>query len=760
MCIPSLCTYEIYGNSRNVYTSYTHILSCQGLIDSSRRSPLVLYIHLYIPSCVIFILHVFLYTFTCTCMHYQQSKQKLTLYNVRMYIYFIIDYTVFTCTYLFPTHRRSKQINRRATGVPGRMKLPSFYEQTDPDPSDRPRHPAKRSVSNVSSFHPPPVQPPPILSANPTSPGAKRRLSTEPEVSSQSASSSVASMPAAAGGSNENLTLAPPNEEKRSRESSRQSSVNRLSGLSEDEELGTYEPIDGYLLDKQKSDSMKVPAPQRSVESSPKSQSLSQRSSISDAPHYPAPLPPSKRNKSTSNNEEDEDSDGYEPVQLAGQDDEMDSQFKDEVERAVLPLKPGAMRVGIGQPQPQPRSRERSPSYTGAHPSVALKQFGRERSPTVVQSRVLSESPPTPSILSSSVPTSTLGASHLIRPPIKENSASPPKWADTKSGKVVMPPEPSSPPPSPPVGRDMTSPPVGRPTPVQRQKSPSPPAGQPVLPRKKKTARNPSYESHVLQTQSANDDEGIYSFDRLSPPPPGGVAKATTGSPRRVPSPSNPVTMATGEQQDDVYFDHLVSGGPPLPQKPPIPAHQTSLTSQTSQPDGDNADNIYFDHLSSGPPPSIPPSIPRKTGLTSEQPVQQDEVYFDHLVSGPPPSVPPNVPRKSSTTNEQPVQQDEVYFDHLASGPPTIRGKTGQAGTPRSGLPSVPGKTSQASVPEPQPGGEGGGEDDDQVYFDHLVPTQPVKPVQPVSAPKLPPRRQSSVPSDTKPSNGVKRPVS
>ena len=553
------------------------------------------------------------------------------------------------------------------------------------------------------------------------------------------------------------MALAPPSEEKRSRESSRQSSVNRLSGVSEDEEMGNYEPIDGYLVDKQKSESIKVPGPQRSVESSPKSQSLSQRSSMSDAPHYPAPLPPGAPSQQQENNtstlkdagdEDDEDSDGYEPVQLAGQEDETDSRFRDDVERAVLPLKPGAMRVGQGQPQLQPRSRERSPSYTGTHPSAGLRHFGRERSPTVVQNttRVMSESPPATGILSSSVP---LGASHLIRPPIKEKSASPPT-------KVVMPPEPSSPPPSPPIGRrDVTSPSGGRPIPAQRQKSPSPPAyppgQQPTLPPKKKSARNPGYESHILPNQLANDDEGIYSFDRLSPPPPpAGVAKATTGSPRRIPSPSNaPVTLATGEQQDEVYFDHLVSG-PPIPQKSAIPPHRTDLTNQMSQPEGADEDNVYFDHLSSGPPPpssNVPPSIPKKSAKPSEQPIQQDDVYFDHLTSGPPPpSHPPNLPRKPSPASEQQptIQQDDVYFDHLVSGPP----------------PTVPGKMVQASVPEPQQGGGGGGEEEDQVYFDHLTSPPPVKPSQSVSAPKLPPRRPSSVSSDMKPSNGVKKPVS
>ena len=575
--------------------------------------------------------------------------------------------------------------------------MPSFYEQTDLEPGDRPRQQAKRSVSNVSSFNSPPAQPPPRLSTNQMSPGSKRRLSAEPELPPTPV----------AGGSNENLALPPQNEEKRSHESSRQNSVNRLSGLSEDEELSNYEPIDGYLVERRnKSENIKVPAPPRSLEGSPKSQSLSQRSSMSDAPHYPAPLPPSQRTKSNPD-DDDEDSDGYEPVQLAGQDEESGGpRFRDDVERAVLPLKPGAMRVGSGQPQPQPRSRERSPSYTGAYPS-AMKQFGlRERSPTVTQNRVSSESPPSSSMLSSSVPASSLsgvGPSHLIRPPIKEKSSSPPKWADTKSGKVLIPPEPSSPPPSPPVGRDVTMPP-GRPIPTQRQKSPSPPAmapGQPGIPPKKKSARNPSYESHMLQGQSANDDEGIYSFDNLSPLPSAGSVAMVTNSPKRS---GNPITMATvcPVEQDNVYFDHLASGPPPRPQKPAIPAHQTS---QTSQPDEVDGDNVYFDHLVSGPP--VPP---------------------------------PNIPRKPSTTSDQPVQQDDVYFDHLVSGPP-----------------KVPGKTGQATIPESQPP-LGGGEDN-QVYFDHLVPNQPVRPIQP-AGPRLPPRRQSSLSSDMKPSNGVKRPVS
>jgi hypothetical protein len=213
-----------------------------------------------------------------------------------------------------------------------------------------------------------------------------------------------------------------------------------------------------------------------------------------------------------------------------------------------------------------------------------------------------------------------------------------------------------------------------------------------------------------------------------------------------MPSPSDPVTTATGEQQDEMYFDHLVSG-PPIPQKPAIPAHRTDLTNQMNQPaEGVDEDNVYFDHLSGGPPPPsshVPPSIPKKSAMTSEQPVQQDEVYFDHLVS-PPPSLPPHFPRKPSAPSEQPIQQDNVYFDHLVGGPP-----------------ATPGKMGPSSVPEPQQGGGGGaGEDEDQVYFDHLTSTPPVKPAQPVSAPKLPPRRPSSVSSDVKPSNGVKKPVS
>ena len=613
-----------------------------------------------------------------------------------MYVntWYIINACMKLHTFLFNvstvhcTIRRTmpKQISRRATGVPGRMKMPSFYEQTDPDLNEKPRQPAKRSVSNVSAFQNPPSQPPPRLNSNQTSPSTKRRLSAEPEV------------PHISEGSNENLTVPFQNEERRSQESSRQSSVNRLSGLSEDldEDLSNYEPIDGYLKEKRRSENKvplpqqseskvpspqqsenKVPSPQRSQEGSPRSH----RSSMAEAPHYPAPLPPGL-NKLTPDN--DEDSDGYEQVQLASQDDNT-NEFRDEVERAVLPLKPGVVRVGSGLPQPH--SRERSPSYTGA-PSF-MKRHGRERSPTVALNRQPSGSPPSIGVLSSSVPASSIlssGASpsHLLRPPIKDKSSSPPKWADTKSGKVLIPPEPASPPPSPPIGRDVFSPP-GKPTSQQRHRSSSPPTEQPVLPPKKKSVKNPSYESHILQAHSkpTNDDNEIYSFDRLSPPP---AAAPRMSSPAGTPQRDAVTTTSVGTtQQDDIYFDHLTSGPPPLPKKASTPAYQTGSTRQTSQPGSQpDDDNVYFDHLASGPPPTVP----SKTGQTSN-----------------------NI--------EEPVKED-VYFDHLVTGPP-----------------SVPSKTGQTSLPETQ-------FDDDQVYFDHLVPNRPVKPVQPPPGPMLPPKRQTS----------------
>ena len=533
--------------------------------------------------------------------------------------------------------RRGKQISRRATGVPGRLKV-SAYEQTDIEPNEKARQIPKRSVSNVSSFSNPPSQPPPRLSS---SPRAIRRLSAEPE------------LPPSSGGSSENLSLPP---QSGSRESSRQSSVNRLSGLSEDlDEQSNYEPIDSFLELRRK-EASKVPPPQ--VEGSPKSN----RSSMVEAPHYPAPLPPG-RGQTKSAPEEDEDSDGYEPVQLAGQEDEgVASKYRDEVERAVLPLKPGAIRVG----------------------------GGRERSPTVTQNRVSSESPPRSSLtLSSSMPASSFlsggNPSYLHRPPIKDKSVSPPRGTDTKSS---MPPMPLSPPPSPPVSQNVISPPPGK------------SVEQPVLPPKKKSSKNPMYETHVLPPQPPPTEEGIYEFDNLSPPP-ANVPIIGQGSPRRTP-PSESVTTAT-VIQDDVYFDHLVSG----PGPPPIPrkTHQTSVSSlQDNQPDGDS---LYFDHLASGPPAT-------PTG---------------HQAT---PTAPPTGPRKPSYTSDQPVE-NSVYFDHLTSGPPP---------TP---------KTGQTFLPEPVP-------EEDQVYFDHLA--QPVKPVQPASGPRLPPRRQSSLTSDHKPSAGVKKPVS
>ena len=565
------------------------------------------------------------------------------------------------------------------------MKTPSFYEQTDPDLSEKPRQAAKRSVSNVSAFNPPPSQPPPRLSSTSgsTSPRSKRRLSAEPEFP-----------PISAGGSNENLSLPSQGDERRSRDSSRQSSVNRLSGVSEDnDELSNYEPIDTFLVEKRQTES-KVPAPQRSTEGSP----LRRRSS--KAPHYPAPLPPNKQTKAAATKEEDDDSDGYEPVQLAGQDSENESErYRDEVERAVLPLKPGAVRVGAG----------------------------RERSPTVSSFRTSSESPPrSVTNYSSSLPA---GTSHLLRPPLKEKSASPPKWADTKSGKVLIPPEPSSPPPSPPGGPNIALPPAYEQRVLSQSSNTS--AEQPSLPPKKKSARNPTYESRPLQSQTTTSE----GFGALNPPG-GDVLKSEGG---------------LAVTSDEVYFDHLASGPPPLPKKPP----QIGFTSQTSQPSTQpEEDDTYFDHL------PAPPSIPSKTSQTSTQPTE-DDVYFDHLVTGP-----PAVPGKTSLASVPTTQpQDDVYFDHLVTGPPTIPSKTNVASVPTTqlqddvyfdhlvtGPPEIPGKTGSVSMPTNQA--------PDDVYFDHLTgPVVPDKPVQPAPGPRLPPKRQPSIP-EGKPSEGVKKPVS
>lgn len=567
-----------------------------------------------------------------------------------MYSKFSVNYVCLTSSEVavYVYRRTGKQINRRATGVPGRMKM-SFYEPTDPGLSEKPRQAAKRSVSNAASFlSSPPSQPPPRLNSSQVSPRSKRRLSAEPE------------LPLGVGESNENLTPSPQTEEKRSRESSRQSSVNRLSGLSEDlDERGDYEPIDRYLVEKCDSDG-KVPLSQSSHEGSPKSH----RSSTSEAPHYPAPLPPSTADQTKSTTEEDGDSDGYEPVKLAGQEDiHSANQYRDEVERAVLPLKTtGPMRVG-GR---------------------------REHSPNVLQSLYnLSKSPPHTGPISSSLPASStlssVGPSHLLRPPIKDKSPSPPRWADTKLGKILIPPEPSSPPPSPPVGRDVVSP-LSRPVPAERNRSLSPPTEQPVLPPKKKSAKNPTYESHIPKSESV--DEGIYAFDTLSPLT-AGTPKTDIGSPRRT-DPSLPAAMAMADTvvQDDVYFDHLASNPPPIPKK-------SRLTSQASMPDSQPSGNdIYFDHLASGPPPS--PSTARKTspaGQMSEQTIDES-VYFDHLVTG----TPPAIPTKTGQMNLPETQfsgDDQVYFDHLAEPVKPVQ---------PSALPKVPPRRQSSITSEMNPG--------------------------------------------------------
>ena len=301
----------------------------------------------------------------------------------------------------------------------------------------------------------------------------------------------------------------------------------RASLVSSGEDVGgtDYEPIQDYLLS----------GANESLETSRMSVNL-------EAPSYPAPPPP----KGSPHTTEDDD-DGYTKVSLMSG-SVVESDFKHSAEWAELPLK-----VKSGH-TPIPRQ---SPEWA-----------------TPTNSR-LSTSP---------------------------QDLSPPKTTDIR-GKIKIPPEPTTPPPSPPMAlRDGPSPQPRAPSPLtQAQTSPE----QPQLPLKQKQKK---------QQRTVVQDNNVYEFDRL------------------VVSPSN-------EQQpadDGVYFDHL--SGPPEMTGPTVKATPT-------EPPQDGS--VYFDHLAEPPPSTSNSRVMSTTNqntpsnqVTQSSNQNPDDVYFDHLVSGSPPVKP------------------------------------------------------------------------------------------------------------------------
>ena len=376
------------------------------------------------------------------------------------------------------------------------MKIAAAPLYEDTDIKDKPSKNRRTSTPIVHSQSPSHPSPKFGHGPNPPSPYSSRKRS------SRSPSS---------GGSTENLTGGVIHERRSLEESGSRGSLNTIS---DDDEHEAYEPIEDFLLEKRNSVTKETPQP--SLNQSDHSPVTNKRASTA-APKYPAPPPPSTKERDRSDSVDD---DGYEPVQLANKTSEPG--FVDDVGRAVLPLIPssfsGATLVGGGPPAPKPRSKERSPSTS------AVSFAANNATPTI---------------------SSSLPERQVYR-------------------RSLMPPEPTSPPPSPPIGRDAMSPPTlhaRSSSPLLTQQNKSTEVDQPKLP--------PKQRKKAPSVTSSNHEDGIYTFDRLSPPP----------------SATNPLNQT----DDDIYsFDRL---SPP----PPTPPADEPMT-----------DNVYFDHLVSGPP-QIPP---------------------------------------------------------------------------------------------------------------------------------------------------------
>ena len=379
----------------------------------------------------------------------------------------------------------NRAIVRRATGVPGKMRTPSIYEDTD----FTPKVPAKRSVSNVSTPRgPAPNQPPPRLVSSGSPQSSKKRLSATPS----------------SGGSSEHLDII--------QEGSNRGSIASVDSLI-DEAGKDYEPIDQYLVTNHEGE---PPKPSnrwsQGAGSFPVSSVPGQRSSVA-APRYPAPPPPTKLPS------DDENDDGYEPVRIT--EGSVTSAFVDEVDRAALPFRPTPLRSSVSMSEATPtrnQDRDRSPSAPEATP---------------IPSTRISTSP-------------------------RELSKSPPKFADTKHGKILIPPEPTSPPPSPPTDRDVVSPSSPKPRP------PSPLTHsigtRPLTPEQPKLPPKQRKSSQLTPTWSSQDDN-VYEFDRLSPPP---------IIPNKADQHTSPPSHPEAVEEDNVYFE----GPPPKVMSPVLEANE------------------------------------------------------------------------------------------------------------------------------------------------------------------------------------------
>ena len=360
-----------------------------------------------------------------------------------------------------------------------------------------------------------------------------------------------------------------------------------------DNELDNYEPVTHFLLDplqQQKGGGdggirISLGGSSSDGAGGGGASSASNRTSSSsfNAPSYPAPLPPKHEtpeisqskskslggaeDKDGSGKEEDEeDDDGYEPVKVEGGQVSIQSSYGDEVERAQLPLLSSSST---------PRSSLAGDSSHNS-PMKSGLEGGPKSSPRGSLSDLLSPQ--------------KLSTSPRDRAAFNEGAAR--YLANVKASRSpVMPPEPTTPPPSPPTKAR------------QLEKDIKAPSGevQPKLPPKKR-----SQKTQQLVQPSSSPDTDIYSFDRLD---------SSTGSPQtgnfqppgffQPPTPSS-VTANISYDDSNVYeFDSLEKA--PLPSRPPKPENY-SMAKPISSHEVDDSNVYEFDRLDK------PPVIPKKLG--------------------------------------------------------------------------------------------------------------------------------------------------
>ena len=309
-----------------------------------------------------------------------------------------------------------------------------------------------------------------------------------------------------------------------------------------------------------------------------------------NAPSYPAPIPP-KKSREKNNvmeakpegekglcvSDDDDDDDGYEPVKLMGGQVELLS-YSDEVERAQLPL--------LSSPSPWSSLTGDSSQSSPIHSADFLKSLSSvSDNASRPGSGLLSSSPQNKTGLNE-------GATKYI--------------ASVRSGHAMMPPEPNSPLPSPPIGEEQG---VMSIIPIT-VKSPSPLSDkrdmslitakeeaveeQPKLPKKKRATR-------MSVSTPKSCDENMSSFDSFLP--------LATPKTITVVVPAKTCSPDTSEAHTWDNLDKSLNMSQPL--KTPL-AQFKSFSVPTSTFLEEENENVYeFDSLSK------PPVIPQKSDFPS-----------------------------------------------------------------------------------------------------------------------------------------------